>query len=242
MNKKILVFTAFLLLALAVSACATPAAVTVNPQPQIPQLNVNGSGLVHVVPDVAYVYVGVRSEGKTVADALKKNNQSAKDIKDTLVAQEVAEKDIQTSSFNIYPQQYNAAGQVVPTFYVVENTVYVTIRNLDSIGTLLDLIATSGANSINGIYFDLSDKTSAQEQARQLAITQAKKLAEQIATAAGIKLGRLINVSVYLSSPSFAVEGKGGAGAAAMAGPSVPVSTGQMSITADANLVYEIIQ
>ncbi len=88
MNKKILVFTAFLLLALTVSACATPAAVTVNPQPQIPQLSVNGSGLVHVVPDVAYVYVGVRSEGKTVTDALNKNKQAAKDILDVIVAQQ----------------------------------------------------------------------------------------------------------------------------------------------------------
>lgn len=231
-----------LLLAFAASACGTPAAVTVNPQPQIPQLSVDGTGLVHVVPDIAYVYVGVRSEGKTVADALKKNNQSAKDIKDTLMAQAVAEKDIQTSSFNIYPQQYDAAGKVVPTFYVVENTVYVTIRNLDSIGTLLDLIAASGANSINGVYFDLSNKTSAEEQARQLAIAQAKKIAEQVASAAGVKLGRLINVSVWVSSPSFAVEGKGGSDAAAMAGPSVPVSTGQISITASANLAYEIVQ
>lgn len=188
------------------------------------------------------MYVGVRSEGRSVSEALKKNNQFAKDIKDTLIAQAVAEKDIQTSSFSIYPQQYNAAGQVVPTFYVVENMVYVTIRNLDSIGTLLDLIATSGANSINGVYFDLSDKTSAQDQARQLAITQARKQAEQIASVSGIKLGRLINISVYLSSPSYGIEGKGGGGAAAMAGPSVPISTGQMSITADANLVYEIIQ
>ena len=130
----------------------------------------------------------------------------------------------------------------MPTFYVVENTVYVTIRNLDGIGTILDLVANTGANSINGVYFDLSDKTSAQEQARQLAIEEAKKQAEQIASLTGVKLGKLISINVYTSggAPNM-VEGKGGGGTA-MAGTSVPVSTGQMTITADANLVYEILQ
>lgn len=242
MDKKITLISALLLVAVSISACATPATITVNPQAQLPQISVNGSGLVHVVPDIAYVYIGVRSEGKTVADALKKNNQSAKDIQDALIAQKVAEKDIQTSSFNIYPQQYNTAGQVVPTFYVVENTVYVTIRNLDSIGTILDTVASTGANSINGIYFDLANKSAAQDQARQLAIAEAKRQAEQLASLTGVKLGKLLNINVYLSSAPYAVEGKGGGGAAAMAAPSVPVSTGQMNITADANLVFEILQ
>ena len=241
MARKTIIFGLLMLLALSATACSTPATVTVNPQAQIPQINVSGSGLVHVVPDIAYVYIGVRSEGKTVAEALKKNNQSAKDIQDALIAQKVAEKDIQTSSFNIFPQQYNAAGQAVPTFYVVENTVYVTIRNLDSIGTILDLVANNGANSINGIYFDLSNKASAQDQARQLAIEEAKKQAEQIASITGVKLGKLISINVYVSSAPYAVEGKGGGGVA-MAAPSVPVSTGQMNITASSNLVYEIVQ
>ena len=242
MIKKFASISILLMIGLFISACGTPSAITVSAPAQIPQISASGSGLVKVVPDIAYIYIGVRSEGKTVADALNKNNQSAKDIKDALIAQKVAEKDIQTSSFNVYPQQYNAAGQAVPTFYVVENTVYVTIRSLDGIGTILDLVANTGANSINGVYFDLADKTSAQEQARQLAIAEAKKQAEQIASLSGVKLGKLISINVYTSGgASSMVEGKGGGGAA-MAGTSVPVSTGQMTITADANLVYEIVQ
>ncbi len=241
MTKKTAFLSVLLMIGLFLSACGTPSAITVSAPAQIPQISASGSGLVQVVPDIAYVYIGVRSEGKTVADALKKNNQSAQDIKEALVAQNVAEKDIQTSSFNVYPQQYNAAGQSVPTFYVVENTVYVTIRNLDGIGTILDLVANTGANSINGVYFDLSNKASAQEQARQMAIEEAKKQAEQIASLTGVKLGKLISINVYSSGAPYAMEGKGGGGTA-MAGSSVPVSTGQMTITADANLVYEILQ
>jgi len=241
MTKKIAFCSGLLVIGLFMSACSTPSAITVSSPAPIPQISASGSGLVYAVPDIAYIYIGVRSEGKSVADALKKNNQAAKDIKDALVVQKVAEKDIQTSSFNVYPQQYNAAGQSVPTFYVVENTVYVTIRNLDDIGTILDLVANNGANSINGVYFDLSDKASVQEQARQMAIEEAKKQAEQIASLTGVKLGKLLSINVSSSGAPYAVEGKGGGGAA-MAGTSVPVSTGQMNFTADANLVYEILQ
>jgi uncharacterized protein YggE len=241
MTKKNVFLCILVMIGLLLSACGTPAAITVSSPAQIPQISASGSGLVHVVPDIAYVYIGVRSEGKTVADALEKNNKSAKDIKDALVVQNVAEKDIQTSSFNVYPQQFNAAGQSVPTFYVVENTVYVTIRNLDGIGTILDLVANTGANSINGVYFDLLNKASAQEQARQMAIEEAKKQAEQIASLTGVKLGKLLSINVYSSGAPYAMEGKGGGGTA-MAGSSVPISTGQMTISADANLVYEILQ
>jgi uncharacterized protein YggE len=241
MTKKISLLSVLLMVGLLMTACSTPSAITVSSPAQIPQISASGSGLVHVVPDIAYLYIGVRTQGSTVAAALKTNNQSAKDIKDALVAQNVAEKDIQTSSFNIYPQQYDTAGKPVPTFYVVENTVYVTIRNLDAIGTILDLVAVTGANSINGVYFDLSNKEAAQEQARQMAVEEAKKQAEQIAKLTGVKLGKLININVYSSGAPYAVEGKGGGGSA-MAGASVPVSTGQMTITADASLAYEIIQ
>ena len=242
MSKKTAFLSVLLMIGLFLSACGTPSAITVSAPAQIPQISASGSGLVQVVPDIAYVYIGVRSESKTVADALKKNSQFAQDIKDALVVQNVAGKDIQTSSFNIYPQQYNSAGLSVPTFYVVENTVYVTIRNLDEIGTILNLVTNNGANSINGVYFDLSNKASAQEQARQMAIEEAKKQAEQIASLTGVKLGKLISINVYSSGAPYVMEGKGGGGGGAMANSPVPVSSGQLTITADANLVYEILQ
>jgi uncharacterized protein YggE len=241
MTKKISLLSVLLLIGSLMTACSTPSAITVSSPAQIPQISASGSGLVHVVPDIAYLYIGVRTQGSTVAAALKTNNQSAKDIKDALVAQNVAEKDIQTSSFNVYQQQYDTSGKPVPTFYAVDNTVYVTIRNLDAIGTILDLVAANGANSINGVYFDLSNKDAAQEQARQMAVEQAKKQAEQIANLTGVKLGKLISINVYSSGAPYAMEGKGGGGSA-MAGSSVPVSTGQMTITAEASLAYEIIQ
>jgi len=239
MIKRFTVFGSMALIAILATACATPA-VTVNSPGVIPQISVSGSGSVYVVPDIAYVYVGVRSNAATVAEALQANNQLAQDIKATLVALDIEEKDIQTSSFNVYPQQYDQYGQPTETFYVVENTVYVTVRDLDKLGTILDLVAKTGANSINGVYFDVADKSAALEQARKLAVEDGQKQAEQVAAAAGVTLGDLINISLISSGSSF-YEGKGmGGGGLDIANAQVPVSTGQITISTDVTLVYEL--
>jgi uncharacterized protein YggE len=222
-------------------SCPAPATVVSTPTPTVPQLTVSGTGLVYVVPDIAYIYVGVHSQAETVAKTLTQNNQLANAIRDALVAQGVAVKDIQTSSFNIYPQpEYDNNGKVTRNLFAVDNSVYVTVRNLENLSALLDVVANTGANSINGVYFDVQDKSSALEQARQLAIADAKKQAEQVAAVAGVTLGRLLNINLYNANAPVIAEGKGGGGGAPMASSQVPVSTGQMSITADVTLVYEL--
>lgn len=240
MFKKITLFSLMALITLVVSACTTPT-VSVNSPGVVPQISVSGSGSVFVVPDIAYIYVGVRSQAATVAEALRDNNQLAQDIKSTLMALDIDEKDVQTSSFSVYPQQYDQYGNPTETYYVVENTVYVTVRNLDKLSTILDLVAKTGANSINGIYFDVADKSTALEQARKLAVEDGKQKAAQVASAAGVTLGELINISLISGGSSYLYEGKGmGGGGMGYADVQVPVSTGQITISTDVTLVYEL--
>ena len=239
MIKKITLVSSVALIATLVSACATPA-VTVNSPGVIPQISVSGSGSVYVVPDIAYIYVGVRSDAATVAEALRDNNQLGQDIKATLLALGIDEKDVQTSSFSVYPQQYDQYGNPTETYYVVENTVYVTVRDLDKMPVILDLVAKTGANSINGIYFDVADKSDAMEQARILAVEDGRTQAEQVAAAAGVTLGKLINISLVSGGYSYIFEGKGGGGGSPSASAQVPISTGQLTISTDVTLVYEL--
>jgi len=240
MKNKIYTTVSVLLAILVISACgrnvATPA-YGINP----PQISVNGAGSVYVTPDIAYIYVGVRSEAKTVVEALSANSQLAQDIQNALKAQGVDEKDIRASSFNIYVQQYDYTGQYVGNFYVAENTVYVTVRDLDKVGELLDVVARTGANSINGVYFDIADKSTSLAETRRLAIEDAKLQAKQMADAAGVTLGKIISINLYSAGSPFIAEGKGGAGGAApMESAMVPISTGQLVINADVTMVYEI--
>ncbi len=237
MNKKwYMIFVSLVLVGL-LAACSGTAPAAQNPV--VRQINVNGTGKVYLVPDVAYVYLGVRSQAEDVATALNENNAQAKKIADTLTERGVAAEDIQTTAFNVYPSpEYGPDGQVIRNLYVVENTVFVTLRDLQNFGSLLDAIVRAGANNINGISFDVADRTAAEAQARQLAVEDAKAKAAELAKLTGVELGDLITVGVYSSGgPVPVFEGKGGA---AMMSADVPIAAGQLVITADASLSYGI--
>lgn len=204
------------------------------------QITVTGSGRVFAAPDIAYINIGVRSLADTVADALTQNKEQAQAIKDVLVTAGTAEEDIQTTSFNVYPQSdYDYQGAITRTYFSVENTVYVTVRNLDTLGATLDAVARSGANNIYGINFDVSDKTEAQRTAQSLAVDSAKMQAKDLADAAGVTLGDLISISTASTSydPYYGYGMGGGGGAAYEA---VPISSGQIPINSSVTLVFEI--
>jgi uncharacterized protein YggE len=252
--KKILLFV-IVLTTLILSACAAPVTPTSQgaPQPSVQNvpaqqvnpvqprtISVNGTGQVTLSPDVAYVYIGVHSQSADVSDALAQNNDKAQAVASALKELGIDAKDIQTSGFNIYPQQQvDQQGQVTGTLYNVDNTVYVTVRDLQVLGKLLDVVVRTGANSINGISFDVLDKSQGLSEARRLAIESARSQADEIAQAAGVSLGDLQTLNVYTSNPPVPIyEGKGGA--AAMDASQVPVSAGQLILRVEVSAVYTI--
>ncbi|MBE0695740.1 MAG: SIMPL domain-containing protein [Anaerolineaceae bacterium] len=233
-----------LLLVLVLSACAAPVAPVQNsPAQQVSEplrtISVNGTGQVTLNPDLAYVYIGVQSQSEQVADALTQNNDKAKAVASSLRDLGIEEKDIQTSSFNIYPQQqYGPNGEVTSTIYMVNNTVNVTVRDLQLMGRLLDVVVRTGANSINGVTFDVQDKSKAIAEARKLAIESARGQADEMAQTAGVTLGDLQTMSVYSSQPPVAIyDAKNAMGTAAS---QVPVSAGQLVIQVEVSATYFI--
>ena len=222
---------------------AALAACTITPanSGQMRTINAYGTGEVYIVPDIAYVYVGVHTEADNVSAALNNSNTQAAAVASAVQALGVEAKDVQTTNFSVYPMsEYGPDGSVTRKFYAVDNTIYITVRDLSKLGTQLDSVVRSGANTINGISFDVSNKDQALTQARDQAIAQAKSEAEGIAAAAGVTLGNLQNISVSTSGGTIPIyEGKGGGGAP-MAAANVPVSAGQLMISASANLTYEI--
>jgi len=236
MNKT---FRTMIILAVGLIVLASCAPAAVNPYTPTRQINASGVGQVYMTPDLAYVYIGVNTKAEDVSTALSTNNQNAQAISSALTELGIEAKDIQTSAFNVYPQQeYGPNGEVLRTVYAVDNTVFVTVRDLQKLGQILDQAVRSGANSIQGVTFDVTTKTEALEQARKMAIEDARKNAEAISTAAGVKLGRVISVNAYNNPSAVAVfEGKGGVG---MANSQVPVSAGQLIMTVNADMSFEI--
>jgi len=241
MKRKILITLLVIGLILGLSACA-PGGQS-NPNSVIPQLSATGTGKVYVTPDVAYIYIGVHSESKNVNEAMSKNNTQARAVAASLTKQGVDPKDIQTTAFNVVPQQeFNQDGSPAGNKYMVDNTVFVTVRNLSNMGLLLDAVVSEGANSINGIQFDVQEKEQAQSQARKLAVQSAIAQAQELADAGGVKLGRLVSLNAYSATPPMPFyEGKGGAMKTDITS-SAPTAAGQMVISVEASLAYEIQQ
>ena len=228
MKNRFLWLTIASILVLAMGACA-------------PTQTANGNGQVYVAPDVVYIYVGVHTESKDVSEALAKNNTQAQAVANSLKTMGVDPKDVQTTAFNVVPQaEFTPEGQPAGNKYVVDNTVYVTVHDLTNLGKLLTAVVADGANSINGIQFDIQNKEKAQADARKLAIQNAKAQAQEMADAAGVKLGRLVSLNVNPSTPPMPyLGGKGGLMKSDTSVPA-PMSAGQLVISADANLSYEI--
>lgn len=204
-------------------------------------LTVNGSGKVYLTPDMVYVTIGVHTEGENAVTTVGDNNTSTQEVIDVLKGMKIDEKDIQTTNFSINPQkEYDQAGK--PTgkvLYMVDNSVYVTVRDLSKIGEILDATVKSGANSINGIQFDVADKTTALSDARQAAVKDAYGKAQELAGAAGVTLGAVQTISENTSGGPIPMYDRVAAPMAAAAG-SVPVQAGQMLLTIEVSIVYEI--
>jgi uncharacterized protein YggE len=211
-------------------------------QPPMRTLNVTGVGTVYLTPDIATISIGVHSENKDITQAVTVNNASIQKVKDALVKSGIDEKDIQTQNFNVYQnQKYDANGQPTETVYAVDNTLSVIVRDISQVGKLLGTVVSSGANSINGITFDVADKTQAITDAHKLALSKAQDQADEIATALGATLGSVQSAVVnYSESPVAVPYGVGGGPVAKPAAINVPISTGQLVITTTIQLIYEI--
>ena len=169
MRKQFPVLITIVLLSMLLSTCAgVAAAQSTTPTAQsedgdhsstpLRTISVSGSGIATLTPDIAYVNIGVRTESEDAAQAVSKNNSLSQEVSDTIKALGIDEKDIQTTNFSIHPQQeYDPNGKPTGKInYVVNNTVYVTVRDLDMVGDLLNAAVSAGANTINGIRFDVA--------------------------------------------------------------------------------------
>jgi len=239
MRTKYLVFAVLAVLALVLSACGPT---TINQAaPLTPRtLNVNGLGVVYLTPDIVYINIGVNTQRENAAEAVSINKAETTAVIQAIKDFGVNAKDIRTTNFSIWSNpQYDEFGNVKGTNYAVDNTVSVTVRDLDKLGDLLDSAIAAGANSIYSIQFDVEDKTEANKEARTQAVEDAKLLAEELASAAGVELVSIDNISYYESGqvPYFQGKGGGGGGAAESA---VPIQPGQLAISVTVNITYSI--
>lgn len=237
MRIKILIPTILLIAAVVLSACSGSFQFGQTPPRTI---NVTGNAQVVLAPDIAYVSIGVHSEAESAKAAVATNNSQTQTVIDAIKGQGVDAKDIQTTNFSVYQQQkFGPTGEDLGIFFMTDNTVYVTMRDISKIGDILDASISAGANSIYGISFDVQDKETALASGRDKAMADATAQAEELAKAAGASIGDVQSISYYSNPPTpyyydTKAAGVGGGGA------SVPISSGQLTLTVSVTVIYGI--
>jgi hypothetical protein len=191
---------------------------------------------------MATISTGVVSEAATAKDALAKNNAAMAAVIATLKNASVAEDDIQTSNFSVQPKyppyqpNQTAAPRIVG--YTVSNQVTAAVKDLKKLGAVLDGLVQAGSNQINGISFDVAEPKPMLDEARKKAVADARAKAELYASAAGVSLGRVVQIaesaSVMPPQPMYRMA------MAPAAAESVPIAAGQQTVAANVSVTFEI--
>jgi hypothetical protein len=153
----------------------------------------------------------------------------------------IAERDVQTSGLNL-SAQYDYVQNEPPRLrgYQANNRVTVIINDLDRVGTTADAVVAAGVNQIDGISFGLKDPTSAENQARQIAVRNLQAKAALYAQALGVELGGIRSLSEgggYSPQPPQPMYARA---EMAMDAGSTPVAAGQLTVRIDITGVYDL--
>jgi uncharacterized protein YggE len=246
-----------LILGLLVAMVATPL-VSAQSTPTLPTpetltrtITVSGVGTVSVEPDTADVIFAVQADDASLKEAQDDASTRLDAITAALTAGGVDAKDAVTSSYYVtVMNDYDENGNFVAiSGYRVDAQITATVRDLDTLGDLLDSVVTAGANGIYGMTFYVDDPSGPASQARQAAMEDAKAKADELAAAAGVAIAGVVSIDeTYAPSPvstnyDMGMGGYGGGGVyAESAAKSVPVSPGSSDVTVMVQVVYEIIQ
>lgn len=226
------------------------------PQNYPREIYVTGEGKALVKPDIAMINFGVTSEAAKSQDAVSQNNEKMNAVIQAIKDLGVEDKDIKTISYNLYPIYgferviTGSGGGVMPMYFPVpenqitgyrlDQQVEVKIRNLDKINEIVDKVTASGANTVSSPQFTVDNMEKVREEARIMAIKQAKEKAMVLVNQAGLKIDRLINISE--GGYGYPIYGLGGASVAkeAVVAPTPQIEPGQTEVNVTVTLTYRI--
>jgi len=201
---------------------------------------VQGTGQVAVIPNTADFSFGVTKTAATVADAQSQTNAAIAAIINSVKSLGVDAKDIQTTNYSVNPQYNYAVGNQAVTGYTVTQNIEVKISPIDKASQAIDKATANGANVIGGLSFTVDDQTQKdlQDQARKKAIAAAKQKAQSLTSAAGMGLGKIIDIqeapaNIPLPRPIFMLAG------AKADTQSTELPAGQSTISTTVTLTYE---
>jgi uncharacterized protein YggE len=205
-------------------------------------ISVSGNGKTTLTPDRFSFSVGVQTVGKTVDEAVNENNRRVNSVLTALKAAGAEASNIQTSNFNVWPQQDYQEGRLPRILgYQVSNNITVRSSKIGDAGRLLGVAITAGVNTSTGLNFEVADPARGRDLGLRAAFDEARAKAAILAQAAGRTLGRALTISegVQAQPPIYqpmqrtmAMESK--------AVSDVPVEAGTQEVSYTVSVVFEL--
>lgn len=201
-------------------------------------ITISSSGQISAIPDVAKVQSGVVTEDISAQKALSKNNETLQNLIDKIKSGGIESNDIRTTTFQVEPRYTSPREGNSPIIngYRVVNQIEIIVRDLKSIGDLLDRLVSLGANQIGGLTFEVSMTEKLKDTARKEAVNNARRRAELYASATNSKLGKVLLISENdVSSPQPFLRA-----ARAAVGDAVPIEKGAVALEANVTITWEL--
>ena len=204
-------------------------------------ISVSGEGVAVAAPDTASLNLGVSA----LAASARQARDDAAALMTGLIASisdnGIAEKDYHTSQFSIDPEiDFRPNGDQVIRGYRVTSALSVKVRELDRVGEVIDdaVDAVGDDIRVQGVTFSIEDIGALQSEARAQAMADAGAKAQELAELAGVDLGKPVTISESSAGgmPPMFLQ------AAAVGGDraSTPISPGQLEITVNVQVTYDI--
>jgi uncharacterized protein YggE len=234
MKKNIFIFAVLFALVFSAFGVNTAVQAQSGDTTGVRTIEVNGEAIKYKAPDMATITLGVQTNDKTAADAEAENSAIMNVIFGKLEDLGIERSDIQTSNFYVY-QNYNFDndGNRTNVYYNVTNTVSVVVRDLDKLGDVISTVLENGANDVQGITYDLSNKEEIYADVLEQAIKNGMSRAEVMANTVNADLGEVLSISTALYGGGYTLSGdvmaKNAYGLGG--GGGTPVSSGEIEIS-----------
>ena len=226
------------------AAMAGPGAIAAQAQSdsddQVRSISISGVGRVKAEPDIANITIGVTKQGEDAGEASQQAAAAMESVVASLLDMGIAENDIQTTSLNLNPTYNWDQNPPKIVGWEASNMVNITVRDIDSVGAVVDAATKAGATNMNGISFRVEDPSMAEAEARAAAVADAEAKATQLAAAAGVEIIGVLSISesgaqqpepIYYARAEAAFDG---------AAASTPVLPGEVELSISVFMQYEI--
>lgn len=216
--------------------------ITVTTSQVSSELSVIGEGKIDVVPDTAYVDVGVSFDSAQSADEAQKRLTDANNkIVAAMKSLDIPSTNIKTSNYSISPNYVYDSGKSRQSGFVGNATITVKTDKISMAGKIIETATNAGATQVGSARFVVDKPESYREQARDKAIANAKDQAQKLASSLGIKLGRVTNITetanstppIMFQDKAMSANGLGGGGM------TPNLEAGQQTLSSTVTLYFE---